>query len=83
LRDPYPNPFNSECKIGFSLPEESRVTIEVFDALGRKVVKLLDKTLSAGEHSVTFDAADLSSGTYFYKMTAGRFSQTKQMVLVK
>jgi hypothetical protein len=83
LRDPYPNPFNSECKIGFSLPEESRVTIEVFDALGRKVVKLLNKTLSAGEHSVTFDAADLSSGTYFYKMTAGRFSQTKQMVLVK
>ena len=83
LHNAYPNPFNSKCKIGFSIPQESRVSIVVFDALGRKVAKLLDKTLPVGEHSVTFDASDLSSGTYFYKMTAGKFARTRQIVLVK
>jgi hypothetical protein len=83
LHNAYPNPFNSKCRIGYSLPVESRVSIEVFDALGRKVAKLLDKDMATGEHLVIFNAADLSSGTYFYKMTAGKFSQTKQIVLIK
>jgi len=83
LHEAYPNPFNSRCKIGFSLPDESHVTIKVFDVLGRMVRRLVDETMPAGVHSVTFKAWNLSSGTYFYTMTAGNFSKTRQIVLLR
>jgi len=83
LYNAYPNPFNSECLIKFSLPEKARVTIDVFNLLGQKTARLIDEEIQAGEHSVIFNARGLSSGTYFYKMNAGTFSKTKMVVLVK
>jgi hypothetical protein len=83
LRDIYPNPFNSECKIRFAVPERARVVIDIFDILGRKVTRLTDEEFDPGEHSVTFRAGDLSSGTYMLKMSAGSYRQIKPFVILK
>lgn len=79
----YPNPFNPTTTIRFSLPERTHVTLKVFDVLGREVATLVDQELNAGEHSVVFNAKDLVSGVYFYRLTTPTFSQTKSMVFVK
>lgn len=83
LRDIYPNPFNSECKIRFAVPERAQVVIDIFDILGRKVTRLTDEEFDPGEHSVTFRAGDLSSGTYMLKMNAGSYRQIKPFVILK
>ncbi len=83
LYDAYPNPFNDKCAISFFIPEQTQVQIEIFDILGRRAAILLNDTKRAGEHSVTFDAKNLSSGVYFYTFKIDGFSQTKSMVLLK
>jgi hypothetical protein len=83
LRDIYPNPFNSECKIRFAVPERARVVIDIFDILGRRVTRLTDEEFDPGEHSVTFRAGELSSGTYMLKMNAGSYRQIRPFVLLK
>ena len=79
----YPNPFNAKTNITFALPRDSRVTIEIFDLLGRSVDILLNREMPAGLHSVIWDSADQSSGMYFYKIQAGDFVDTKKMLLLK
>ncbi|RPI02609.1 MAG: T9SS C-terminal target domain-containing protein [Ignavibacteriae bacterium] len=79
----FPNPFNPATTILYRLPVKSSVHLEVFDVLGQKMDILVDETQGAGEHSVHFNSKKLSSGIYFYKLTAGTFSRTKQMMLVK
>jgi parallel beta-helix repeat protein len=79
----YPNPFNSLTVISFSLPQAGRVTIAVYDLLGRQIRTLLDEHRQAGIHNVTFDASDLPSGVYFYRLQAGESGQTRRMVLLK
>ncbi|MFU8860757.1 MAG: T9SS type A sorting domain-containing protein [Cyclonatronaceae bacterium] len=79
----YPNPFNPSTTIRFSLPETSHVTLEVFTVNGQKVAEVLNETRSAGLQSVTFDAADLSSGLYIYRLVSGSFVQTRKMQLIK
>ncbi len=79
----YPNPFNPVTTIQFRVPSLKFVKIVVYDILGREVKVLVNEIKSAGKHSVTFDASSLSSGVYFYKMTAGEFTNVKRMVLVK
>jgi len=69
--------------IRFSLPHRSYVTLKVFDALGREVATLLHGELSAGEHSVSLDAKDLSSGVYFYQLRANIFIQRNKMLIIK
>ncbi|MFZ5433471.1 MAG: T9SS type A sorting domain-containing protein [Calditrichota bacterium] len=83
LADNYPNPFNPETKIRFSLPENGLASLKVYDAIGRHVATLVNGQLSAGEHAVTFNAENLPSGLYFYKLTAGGSSVTKKMILMK
>lgn len=83
LSQNYPNPFNPATVISFELPAASDVTLEVFDILGRRVAVLLDGTVSAGRHEVQFDASNLSSGMYIYRIRANNFVQTRQMTLVK
>ena len=79
----YPNPFNPSTKIGFALPRESKVKLEVFNVLGERVAVLKDEIMPAGVHVVEFNATGLSSGVYFYRLTAGDFVDTKKMVLMK
>lgn len=83
LQQNYPNPFNPKTTIQFSLAQTENVLLVVYDIQGREVTKLVDKKMNAGMHSISFNAEQLSSGTYFYKITAGDFSQTKKMILVK
>ncbi len=83
LKDAYPNPFNPTTTISYTLSRALDVRLEVFDLLG-KPVRLLEKGFkSSGEHSVHLDAADLSSGVYFVRLSAGSNSQTKKMVVVR
>ena len=83
LKQNYPNPFNPNTTIEFSIPKNSFVKLAVYDALGREVNSLLNNDLKAGEYSINFSAADLSSGTYYYKLISGEQVETKKMILVK
>jgi hypothetical protein len=79
----YPNPFNPTTVINYQLPEISFVTLKIYDVLGREVRMLVAERQNAGNHPVTFDAKDLPSGIYFYKIEAGQFTQVKKMILIK
>jgi len=84
LSQNYPNPFNPATTIEFSLVERSKVTLTIFDILGRNIVTLLDSDMEAGTlHKVKFDASNLSSGIYFYKLEAGKNLLVKKLVLMK
>jgi len=83
LLDGYPNPFNAKVTIQYALPVPSDVTIEIFDLLGRRIQTLVSGTKTAGYHQVVWDAADNSSGTYFYRMKTGEFSDTRKILLLK
>ncbi|MBS4029649.1 MAG: T9SS type A sorting domain-containing protein [Ignavibacteriales bacterium] len=80
----YPNPFNPTTAIGFSLLAVSNVTLKVYDVLGQEVVTLLNnESLEEGTYDIQFDARDLSSGMYYYRLTTRTFSETRKMLLVK
>ena len=83
LSQNYPNPFNPETTINYSLPVDTHVRVTVFDALGRQVCTLVDGMKQQGYHSVTWQAANMASGVYFYRMETAGFSRTKKMFLVK
>jgi hypothetical protein len=83
LYDNYPNPFNPTTHIGYALPHASRMSLRVYDRLGREVVTLVDAHVSAGFHTAILDASSLASGVYFYRLEAGSFSQTKRLVVLK
>ncbi len=79
----YPNPFNPETSIRFDLIENSLVNLTVYNVAGQEVASLLNGNLNAGSHTVNFDGANLTSGVYLYRLTAGEFTSTKKMVLMK
>jgi len=84
LRQNYPNPFNPNTTIAFGVPSSGKVTLEVFDVLGRKVATLLNQENKiAGRHTVNFDARNLSSGMYIYRLKAGNSVITKKLTLIK
>jgi len=83
LAQNYPNPFNPNTVISFQLPVNGHVTLKVFDVKGREVATLVDGNLETGSHVVTLALDDSPSGLYFYKITAGKFSQTRKAVLIK
>jgi hypothetical protein len=83
LKQNYPNPFNPSTAIRFSLPQATEVQLSVFNMLGQKVATLLNNRLSAGSHTVTWNAKDMASGMYIYQMKAGDFMQTRKMMLLK
>jgi hypothetical protein len=83
LSQNYPNPFNAQTMIRYTLPEQSLVSIDIFDMLGRKVESLAEGVKPAGEHLVIWDASKQTSGIYFYRVKAGGIFETKQMVLIK
>jgi hypothetical protein len=79
----YPNPFNPSTSINVSIPKESEVTLKVYDITGKEILTLADGILKAGLYKFTFNASELPSGVYFYKLKADGFSETKKMVLIK
>lgn len=79
----YPNPFNPTTKIDFSIPARSNVSLVVYNVIGQQVATLVNETMETGFHTVNFNASSLSSGIYFYKLTAGNFSSVKKMMLLK
>jgi hypothetical protein len=83
LKPNFPNPFNPSTVIQYQLPKTSNVTITVHDILGRTVATLVNERKAAGYHQVNFKASNFASGTYFYRIQAGEFVQTKKMLLVK
>jgi hypothetical protein len=83
LAQNYPNPFNAKTNISFSLAEAGNVSLNVYDITGRLVTTLVDGQMDAGQHVVAWDGSSVSSGVYFYKLTAGDYSATKSMNLLK
>lgn len=88
LNQNFPNPFNPVTRISFALPEYSKVTIKVYDLLGREVRQLVNENMNMGTFMIDFNGSDLSSGVYFVRMTADgrtgmRFTDTKKMLLIK
>ena len=83
LSQNYPNPFNPKTLIQYQIPMNSHVELKVFDLLGREVVTLVDQVKDAGKYSVDFNATNLTSGLYFYRIKAGNFTQTLRMMVVK
>jgi hypothetical protein len=83
LEQNYPNPFNPTTTIRYSLKETGKVSLRVYDVMGREVKVLVDRVQGAGEYSVVMDATGLSSGVYVYQLRAGGLLLTRKMVLVK
>src|ERR1035437_257779 len=83
LQQNYPNPFNPTTTINYSLAKEGNVKLTVYDAIGSKVATIVNEYKPAGNYSVNFNATELPSGTYYYKIEAGQFSQIKKMILLK
>ncbi|MCP4631552.1 MAG: T9SS type A sorting domain-containing protein, partial [candidate division Zixibacteria bacterium] len=83
LRGNYPNPFNAETNIVFDLPTAGHVSLDVYNLMGQKVASIVNSEMQAGFHSVNWDASAISSGIYFYKLTAGDKVATKKMQLLK
>ncbi|HEX9657567.1 MAG TPA: T9SS type A sorting domain-containing protein [Bacteroidota bacterium] len=83
LNQNYPNPFNPTTTISYRLQVGGTVLLRVYSMTGEDVAVLVNELQSAGEHSVTFDAGDLPSGTYFYRLQLGKFAQTKKLVVLR
>jgi hypothetical protein len=88
LNQNYPNPFNPSTKITYGIGEDAKVQIKMYDMLGNEVAELVNETKPAGFYESTFDASELSSGVYIYRITALNgdriiFSQSRQMMLIK
>jgi len=79
----YPNPFNPATKISYQLPSDSYVTLKVYDILGREVSILVNNPVSAGSHTVEFNASNLPSGVYVYRLQSGSYSGEKKLVILK
>ena len=79
----YPNPFNPTTTIGFSIPAKSRVSLRIFNLLGQEVALLANDDLSAGKYEIRWNPEGLASGTYFYKLEAGGYVQSKKLLYLK
>lgn len=83
LQQNYPNPFNPSTIINFSVPEQQLVQLKVYNVIGQEVATLVNNVMNSGNYSVTFDAADFSSGVYFYELRTDASKEVKKMMLAK
>lgn len=79
----YPNPFNPTTTIEFQIPEQSKISLIIYDVLGNKITKLVDDNFQVGNYSVQFNASNLASGIYFYRLITNKATLTKKMSLIK
>lgn len=83
LSQNYPNPFNPATTINYQIPSITKVTLKIYDILGREVGTLVNEVKNPGKYAVQFNADKLSAGIYFYKFQAGNYAESKKMILVK
>ena len=83
LEQNFPNPFNPSTNIRYSIVKTSKVSLKIYDILGRLVQTLVNTVQSPGQYTVTFNAKDFASGVYFYQINAGSFIATKKLMLLK
>ena len=83
LKQNYPNPFNPSTTIKFSLPVQTQLKINLYNMLGEKVATIAEGMYEEGYYNITFDAAELSSGTYIYRLESNNFTETKKMILIR
>ena len=83
LSQNYPNPFNPSTKISFQIPNNELVTLKIYDVVGQEVKTLVNKEMQKGKYDIDFNASQLSSGIYFYRIQAGKFIDTKKLILLK
>ncbi|MCH8928105.1 MAG: T9SS type A sorting domain-containing protein [Candidatus Marinimicrobia bacterium] len=83
LHSNFPNPFNPVTTLKYSLPVPGKVVLTIFDLRGREIERLVNNELSAGVHTIVWDASNVASGVYFYRLQANDFTQTKKMALLK
>jgi len=83
LQRSYPNPFNPSTTIRFNLPKSTEVTLTIYSLLGERIQTLISEGMSAGEHQVIWDAGNLPSGIYYYRLEAGNYRETRKMVVMK
>ena len=83
LEQNYPNPFNPRTTISYQLAQSGRVELAIYNLLGERIATLEDAVKPAGEHETTFNAAEITSGIYFYTLTAGNFTESRKMVLLR
>ncbi|MBK7632267.1 MAG: T9SS type A sorting domain-containing protein [Ignavibacteriales bacterium] len=83
LSQNYPNPFNSNCAIKYSIPKSSQVSLKIFNVLGSEIEILVDEEKPIGTYELNWNAANLPSGVYFYRLQAESFVQTRKMILLK
>ena len=83
LEQNYPNPFNSMTSIKYEIPEGGLVKLSVYDMLGREAAMLVNEQQGAGSYRVSFDASGLNSGVYFYRLSAGNFTTSKKLTVIK
>jgi len=83
LSQNFPNPFNPETSIRYSIPIQSHVTIKIYDVLGREVTTLINEEKSVGNYEVKFNSTQFASGVYFYRLQADDYTATKKMIVLK
>ena len=83
LSQNYPNPFNPSTTIDYQIPEKNFVSLKIYDILGRVVATLVDKEMNPGYYSANWNAGNLASGIYFYRLSSGSFVSTKKLMLIK
>ena len=83
LEQNYPNPFNPSTSIKYSIPKAGQVKLNVYSVTGKLVANLVDEFKTAGNYTVNFNAVNLASGVYFYRLSSGSFVENKKMILVK
>ena len=83
LSQNYPNPFNSSTNISYSIPQQCQVTLKIYDSFGNEIETLIDEEKTAGTYRLNFNAANLSSGIYFFRLQAGNYVNSKRMILLK
>jgi hypothetical protein len=83
LSQNYPNPFNPTTQINFQITKADKVTLEIYNIIGQRIATLINQKMTAGEHTITWDARNFASGVYFYKLSFGSLSETKKMILLK
>jgi hypothetical protein len=83
LSQNYPNPFNPMTTFSLGIPSKTLVSLKIYDLLGREIVTLVSEELAAGNYTRQWNAANMTSGIYFYRLQAGSFTETKKLILLK